>query len=101
MSTVSSSILPKSPATYAAPETCLFASHWEAGPKAVLESMAGGASLVFTRKSQASEIVRDELNGFLMESEDTENLAGKILAIFEYDFNGVQFRDWGSLQRID
>lgn len=53
----------------------LVSSREEGGPKAVLESMASGIPLVTTRVGQAMDLVKHGLNGWMVESEDSEGLA--------------------------
>jgi glycosyltransferase involved in cell wall biosynthesis len=57
---------------YEAIDLCIVASREEGGPKAVLESMAIGVPLVTTRVGQATDLVRHEANGFLVDVEDVE-----------------------------
>ena len=64
------------PRVYRALDVCLVASRQEGGPKAVLESMASGVPLVTTRVGQAAELVRNGENGFVVDVEDAEGLAG-------------------------
>lgn len=59
----------------------LVASRQEGGPKAVLETMATGVPLVSTRVGQAQELVRDGVNGWLVDVEDAEALAERALAV--------------------
>mgnify|MGYP000155440041 CR=1 FL=1 len=66
---------------YAALDTYLVASRQEGGPKAVLESMACGVPLVSTRVGQATELVDDGRNGFLVEVEAVDELAEAVRRI--------------------
>ena len=50
-------------------------SRQEGGPKAILESMASGVSLVTTRVGQAMDLVRHCENGFMVDVEDVEGLS--------------------------
>lgn len=63
---------------YDAIDVCLVASRDEGGPRAVLESMATGVPLVTTRVGQATDLVEDGVNGWLVEVEDVEALAGSL-----------------------
>jgi glycosyltransferase involved in cell wall biosynthesis len=65
---------------YHALDVYLVSSRQEGGPKAVLESMAAGIPLVSTRVGQAQEIVRDGVDGWLVDVEDADALAGKAAA---------------------
>jgi glycosyltransferase involved in cell wall biosynthesis len=64
------------PAVYRTLDVCLVASRQEGGPKAVLEAMASGVPLVTTRVGQAMDLVRNGENGFVVDVEDAEGLAG-------------------------
>jgi glycosyltransferase involved in cell wall biosynthesis len=61
----------------------LAASRDEGGPKAVLESMAGGVPLVSTRVGQAADLVRHGENGWLADVDDAEALVAHALAALE------------------
>ena len=61
---------------YPAIDVCLVASRDEGGPRAVLESMATRVPLVTTRVGQAADLVRHEENGWLVEVEDVDAIAG-------------------------
>ena len=64
------------PRIYRSLDACLVASRQEGGPKAVLEAMASGVPIVTTRVGQAADLVRNGENGFLVDVEDAEGLAG-------------------------
>lgn len=53
----------------------IVSSREEGGPKAVLESMASGVPIISTRVGQAADLIQHELNGWLVDSEDSEALA--------------------------
>jgi glycosyltransferase involved in cell wall biosynthesis len=61
---------------YQALDLYLVASRDEGGPKAVLEAMASGVPVVSTRVGQAPEMIDPGRNGWLVEVEDAEGLAG-------------------------
>jgi len=61
---------------YRALDVYLVSSRQEGGPKAVLESMASGIPLVSTRVGQAQDLVAHGRNGWLVDVEDAEALAG-------------------------
>ncbi len=69
------------PQLYAALDVYVVSSRQEGGPKAVLESMAAGVPLVSTRVGQATELVRDGENGWLVDVEDVEALADRLAAV--------------------
>jgi glycosyltransferase involved in cell wall biosynthesis len=56
-------------------DVCLITSRQEGGPKAVLEAMASGVSVVTTRVGQAMDLVRHGENGWMVEVEDVDGLA--------------------------
>jgi glycosyltransferase involved in cell wall biosynthesis len=66
---------------YRAVDVCLIPARQEGGPKSVLESMASGVPLVSTRVGQATAIVEDGVNGWLVEVEDAEGLADRVIEI--------------------
>jgi glycosyltransferase involved in cell wall biosynthesis len=63
---------------YAAIDAYIVPARQEGGPKGVLEAMASGVPLVSTRVGQAVDLVRDGENGWLVEVEDAEALAGRL-----------------------
>ena len=63
---------------YHAVDVCLVTSRQEGGPKAVLEAMATGASLVTTRVGQASELVVNGENGLLTDVDDVDALVAAV-----------------------
>ena len=60
---------------YNALDLYIISSREEGGPKAVLESMASGIPLVTTRVGQAMDLVKQGINGWMVEPEDAEGLA--------------------------
>jgi glycosyltransferase involved in cell wall biosynthesis len=68
-------------AAYHAVDVCVVPARQEGGPKSVLESMASGVPLVTTRVGQATELVEDGANGWLVDVEDADGLAERVLAI--------------------
>ena len=63
---------------YTALDAYVVPSRQEGGPKAVLEAMASGVPVVSTRVGQAAEIIRDGENGWLVDVDDVEALAGRL-----------------------
>ena len=59
-------------------DVCLVTSRQEGGPKAVLEAMATGVPLVTTRVGHATELVRDGLNGLLVDVDDVDALVAAV-----------------------
>jgi glycosyltransferase involved in cell wall biosynthesis len=68
-------------AAYHAADVCLVPSRQEGGPKSVLESMASGVPLVTTRVGQATELVEDGVNGWLVDVEDADALAERMMEV--------------------
>jgi glycosyltransferase involved in cell wall biosynthesis len=68
-------------AAYHAVDVCVVPARQEGGPKAVLESMAAGVPLVTTRVGQATELVEDGANGWLVDVEDADGLAERMTEI--------------------
>jgi len=66
---------------YHALDVAVVSSRQEGGPKAVLESMAAGIPLVSTRVGQATDLVEDGVDGWLVDVEDDEALADRIVAV--------------------
>jgi glycosyltransferase involved in cell wall biosynthesis len=69
------------PSLYEAVDVTVVSSRQEGGPKAVLESMAAGVPLVTTRVGQAADLVVDGSNGWLVDVEDVEALAGRVVGV--------------------
>jgi len=66
---------------YHALDVYVVSSRQEGGPKAVLEAMAAGVPLVSTRVGQAQDFVEHGRNGWLVEVEDAEGLAGWVTRV--------------------
>jgi glycosyltransferase involved in cell wall biosynthesis len=62
-------------ALYVALDAYVVSSRQEGGPKSVLEAMASGVPIVSTRAGQATELIRDRVNGRLVDVENAEALA--------------------------
>lgn len=63
---------------YISADICCFPSWWENMPMVVLESMALGALVVSTASGGTVEIIRNDVNGFLCEQQNSESLADTI-----------------------
>jgi glycosyltransferase involved in cell wall biosynthesis len=68
-------------AAYHAVDVCVVPARQEGGPKSVLESMASGVPLVTTRVGQATELVEDGANGWLVDVEDADGLAARMIEV--------------------
>jgi glycosyltransferase involved in cell wall biosynthesis len=66
---------------YAALDAYVVPARQEGGPKGVLEAMATGVPLVTTRVGQATDLVRDGENGWLVDVEDVDALVGRLAAV--------------------
>lgn len=80
---------------YHAVDAYLVASRQEGGPKAVLEAMASGVPLVTTRVGQATDLVRDGVNGWLVEVEDAEAMAERLATIADAPMDLASIRATG------
>ena len=67
---------------YHALDVYIVTSREEGGPKAILESMASGIPIVSTRVGQAQDLIKNDINGWISESEDSESLSENIIKIF-------------------
>jgi UDP-glucose:(heptosyl)LPS alpha-1,3-glucosyltransferase len=73
---------------YAASDVFAFPAMYEPFGNVHLEALASGLPIITTRLSGASEIIRDGLQGFVIEKpEDIETIAGKILFLMARDKN--------------
>ena len=63
---------------YHAVDAYLVPSRQEGGPKAVLEAMASGVPLVSTRVGQATDLIRDGENGWLVYVDDVEAMVERL-----------------------
>ena len=68
---------------YHALDVYLVTSRQEGGPKAALEATAAGVPLVTTRVGQVPEIVEDSRTALVVDVEDVEALAAKVLRVHE------------------
>jgi glycosyltransferase involved in cell wall biosynthesis len=68
---------------YRALDAYVVPSRQEGGPKGVLEAMASGIPVASTRVGQAAELVRDGVNGWLVDVENAEALADRLARIAE------------------
>ena len=68
---------------YDALDAYVVPSRQEGGPKAVLEAMASGVPLVSTKVGQAVDLVREGENGWLVDVEDADAIAARLVAIAE------------------
>jgi glycosyltransferase involved in cell wall biosynthesis len=69
------------PYLYRAVDVTVVSSRQEGGPKAVLESMATGVPLVSTRVGQAVDLIADGSNGWLVDVDDSEALAARVIDV--------------------
>lgn len=59
----------------------ILSSRYEGMPNTVLEAMASGLPCVATRVSGAEDIIRDDVNGLLVEPGDAQGLADALIAL--------------------
>ena len=69
---------------YHALDLYLVSSREEGGPKAIVESMASGVPLVTTNVGMASDFVKDQVNGGLVDKFDPSLIANKALQIISH-----------------
>jgi glycosyltransferase involved in cell wall biosynthesis len=58
-------------------------SREEGGPKQILESMAGGVSVISTRVGMAPDVIIDGENGFIVEVEDAITLTQRAIQVLD------------------
>jgi glycosyltransferase involved in cell wall biosynthesis len=68
---------------YDALDAYVVPSRQEGGPKAVLEAMAAGVPLVSTGVGQAVDLIQDGENGWIVDVEDAEAIAARLVVIAE------------------
>ena len=59
----------------------LLTSLWEGLPRVYLEALASGVPVVGTKVDGAAEVIRDGVNGYLVEAGDVRGLADRVLAL--------------------
>ena len=64
---------------YAALDAYVVSSRQEGGPKGILEAMSAGVPVVSTRVGQATELIENGRNGWLVDVEDVEALAARVV----------------------
>ena len=84
---------------YAALDAYLVASREEGGPKGVLESLACGVPLVSSSVGLAPDVIKDGVQGLLVECEDTSGMANALQRVIEDKVLNKSLREAG-LQRI-
>jgi glycosyltransferase involved in cell wall biosynthesis len=73
------------PALLAASRVSVMSSRHEGLPRAVVESLAAGVPVVATAVDGTPEVVRDGVNGFLVEAGDVDGLADRVMALLTDD----------------
>jgi len=66
-------------------------SESEGLPMSLIEAMSVGVIPVCTRVGGVPEVIEDGMNGFLVESHNSQEMAGKILRICEYDSERIGY----------
>jgi L-malate glycosyltransferase len=84
------------PALLNASDVCVLSSRTEGFSNSILEYMAAGKPVVATKVGGAAEAVREGENGFLIESDDDEALAARLIELLE---NPRQARKFGERGR--
>jgi glycosyltransferase involved in cell wall biosynthesis len=93
-------------------------SRWEGLPRVYLEALASGVPIVGTRVDGAAEVIRDGVNGYLVEPGDMPRMAGHVLSLLadpdkarrmgregralpgEYDIHGMVRRQEQEYERL-
>ncbi|MEX5215232.1 MAG: glycosyltransferase family 4 protein [Nitrospiraceae bacterium] len=71
-------------------------SRWEGLPRVYLEALTSGIPVVGTRVDGASDVIRDGVNGFLVEPGDVSRLAGRVLWLLSHPTHARQMGLRGS-----
>lgn len=71
-------------------------SRWEGLPRVYLEALAAGTPVVGTRVDGAAEVIRDGVNGFLVEAGDVPGMAERVLDVLQQpdQFRRRDARGW-------
>jgi glycosyltransferase involved in cell wall biosynthesis len=72
------------PAMYAASDILVNASSIEGLPMTILEAMAAKVALIVTPVGAVSKVIKDGVNGYLVNEGDYRNLADKICALIKH-----------------
>lgn len=64
--------------TYASASALVLPSHWEGQPMVILEAMASGLPIVSTRIGAIPDVVRDAVEGVLLDARDVPGLAAAL-----------------------
>lgn len=59
----------------------LLTSTWEGMPNVILEAMASGVTVIATNVDGCKEIIRDGVNGYLVDVDDVENMVSRIMLL--------------------
>jgi glycosyltransferase involved in cell wall biosynthesis len=68
---------------YRQADLLVLTSQWEGTPNVLLEAMACGLPVVASRVGGVAELVKDGVNGFLVEADDIDSIARSILTLLE------------------
>tara|TARA_B100001029_G_scaffold179161_1_gene187746 strand:+ start:588 stop:1688 length:1101 start_codon:yes stop_codon:yes gene_type:complete len=68
---------------YKALDIYLVTSRDEGGPRAILESMATGVPIISTKVGQAADLIKDDVNGWLVDIEDIIGLTDCTLNVID------------------
>jgi glycosyltransferase involved in cell wall biosynthesis len=68
---------------YRQSDLLVLTSAWEGTPNVLLEAMAGALPVVASKVGGVPDLVRDGVNGFLVEAEDIDSIARLILLLIE------------------
>lgn len=65
-------------------------SRWEGLPRVYLEALTSGVPVVGTKVDGASDVIRDGVNGFLVEPGDVSRLAARVLWLLNHPIHAKQ-----------
>lgn len=74
-------------------DICVFPSRYDSSPYACIEAMARGAAIVASRVGGIPEYVEDGKTGLLFESENSEDLARKVIELAANEALAQRMRD--------
>lgn len=82
--------------TFAAASALVLPSHWEGQPMVILEAMASGLPIVTTRIGAIPDVVRDDVEGVLVDAHDVPALTAALDRVIQAPQDRVR---WGAAAR--
>lgn len=71
-------------------------SLWEGLPRVYVEALAAGVPVVGTRVDGAAEVIKDGVNGYLVEAGDVQALADRVKTLLRFPEKRLQMKRHGS-----